>query len=87
MKSQFVPALEKAHQKAATENANNVKPRQAQSRKSDSTKPKPKKGKSSLTVTDKPCPVCDSFLAEKSYTKNGETKKMLVCSSGNRDRE
>ena len=27
------------------------------------------------------CPVCNSFLAEKTYQKDGQTKKMLVCST------
>ena len=27
------------------------------------------------------CPVCNAFLAEKSYQKDGQAKKMLVCST------
>ena len=97
--SYFDPALEKAHSVAATEGASNVKPYQTPSpsrpkkpissisHKSSSTKPKPKaQDKSSLIITDKPCPICDSFLAERSYNKDGKTKKMLVCSSGKRDK-
>ena len=95
----FAPALKEAHYLAATENTDNVKPcqtweqsrttKQISSRSllSSPTKPKPKaKSKSSHTVTDKICPVCNSPLAERSYNKNGETKKMLVCSSGKRDK-
>ena len=33
------------------------------------------------TITEYPCPVCGSFLAEKTYSKNDRTKKMLVCST------
>ncbi len=32
-------------------------------------------------ITEYICPVCNSFLAEKTYQKNGLTKKMLVCST------
>ncbi len=32
-------------------------------------------------ITEYPCPVCNSPLAERTYQKNGETKTMLVCSS------
>lgn len=90
----FDPALEKANSIAATESMDNVKLRQtsspspptSNSRSSSSTKSKPKaRSKSYLTITDKLCPVCNSPLAEKSYNKNGKTKKMLVCSNGSRD--
>lgn len=95
----FDPALEKAHSVAANESRNNVKPpyqsssypKKAQisskNRKSSSTKQKATtKAKSSpTTLLDKSCPVCHSSFAEKSYIKNGETKKMLVCSSNSRD--
>ncbi|BAZ47115.1 DNA topoisomerase I (plasmid) [Chondrocystis sp. NIES-4102] len=99
-KNSFDPALEKAHSVAASESRNNVKPHyevsssyskkaqiSSKTRKSSPKKPKAAtKAKSSpTTLLDKNCPVCHSPLAEKSYTKNGETKKMLVCSSNNGD--
>ena len=33
------------------------------------------------------CPVCNAFLAEKSYQKNGQSKKMLVCSANRNDKK
>ena len=89
----FDPALEKAHKSAVTESIDNVKSNRVSSpcrttrRKSSPTKLRPKaQGKSSFTITDKPCPACDSPLAERSYTKDGKAKKMLICSSGKRDK-
>ena len=32
--------------------------------------------------TDFKCPVCDAFLVEHEYVKDGETKKMLHCAVG-----
>lgn len=37
--------------------------------------------KSVPVLTENLCPVCNAFLAEKTYSKNGLTKKMLVCST------
>ena len=37
--------------------------------------------KSVPTITEHLCPVCGSFLAVKTYSKNGQTKQMLVCST------
>ena len=37
--------------------------------------------KSVPTITEHLCPVCGSFLALKTYVKNGQTKQMLVCST------
>ena len=99
-RSYFAPAVEKALKSAATEDANNVKSDRVSSlsrpikpiclgsRKSSLTKPKPKvKNQSSAVITNKHCPVCNSPLAERSYNKDGKTKKMLVCSSGNRNKQ
>ncbi len=35
----------------------------------------------SLKLTDYPCPVCGKKLAEREYEKDGNKKRMLVCSS------
>lgn len=37
--------------------------------------------KSIPTITEYLCPVCGSFLAMKTYSKDGQTKQMLVCST------
>ena len=44
-------------------------------------KPSQKREQTIPTITEYLCPVCRSFLAEKTYQKNGQTKKMLVCST------
>lgn len=43
--------------------------------------PKQKREQTIPKITEYICPVCKSFLAEKTYEKNGQTKKMLVCST------
>ncbi len=43
--------------------------------------PSQKREQSIPKITEYICPVCNSFLAEKTYQKNGQTKKMLVCST------
>ncbi len=43
--------------------------------------PSQKREQTIPTITEYICPVCNSFLAEKTYQKNGQTKKMLVCST------
>jgi DNA topoisomerase-1 len=35
----------------------------------------------SLKLTEHPCPVCGEKLAEREYEKDGQKKRMLVCSS------
>ncbi len=50
-------------------------------------KPGEKTETSSLILTDYLCPVCNSPLAEKFYSKNSQTKKMLVCSSQQKNKE
>ena len=37
--------------------------------------------------TDYKCPVCDAFLVEHEYVKDGQTKKMLRCSVGSDKRK
>ena len=37
--------------------------------------------------TDFKCPVCDAFLVEHEYVKDGQTKKMLRCSVANRSKQ
>ncbi len=44
-------------------------------------KPSQKREQTIPKITEYICPVCNSFLAEKTYQKNGQTKKMLVCST------
>ena len=36
-------------------------------------------------ISEHLCPVCNAFLAEKTYQKNGQTKKMLICSTNGND--
>ena len=43
--------------------------------------------KSAPVVTELLCPVCNAFLAEKTYSKNGKTKKMLICSTNEGDKK
>ena len=38
-------------------------------------------------ISEHLCPVCNAFLAEKTYQKNGQTKKMLVCSTNKKDKK
>ena len=47
-------------------------------------------GKKTATAeqfTDYKCPVCDAFLVEHEYVKDGQTKKMLRCSVGSDKRK
>ena len=36
-------------------------------------------------ISEHICPVCNAFLAEKTYQKEGKDKKMLVCSANGHD--
>ena len=38
-------------------------------------------------ISEHLCPVCNAFLAEKTYQKNGQSKKMLVCSTNKKDKK
>jgi DNA topoisomerase-1 len=39
------------------------------------------KPKSTLNLTEYPCPVCKKPLAIREYSKDGQSKKMLICSA------
>ena len=49
--------------------------------------PGQKKEQAVPKISEHLCPVCNAFLAEKTYQKNGQTKKMLVCSTNKKDKK
>jgi len=86
--SYFEPALQRA-QGIVSGWQSQVSADSVSQTSSHSSKSKPKKRGSSvgnLNVSSSigKCPVCSQLLVERSYKKEGKTKKMLVCSSGSR---
>ncbi len=75
----FAIAVEKARAQAVAEARE--KPSQYNSRTKAASKSRPKREPVPSKKSKHLCPLCNSPLVERAYQKNGQTKKMLLCSS------
>jgi len=86
--SYFAPALQRA-QGVVSGWKSELSPDSFSQKPSHSSKSTSKKQGSPVgnPKVSSQCPVCSQPLVERSYKKQGKTKKMLVCSSGSRGNE